>query len=241
MLVFIGVNIVVSASVTLLVLNLWDAGRTTAHPVPTAVPTSIAAASGPTAVVATATAVPPTSAPRSYVVEPGDTLSSISRRFEVPLADLLAANNLKDGDLLSIGQTLSIPAGSAPIANATASPTPIRPQANVTQSIALGDAFVTIREIVSSGDLTKEAVVLTNLGGKVNLKGWTLADGEDHKFTFPDITLLPNAELNVHTARGTNTAADLYWGQTATRWAATGTIAYLRDPTAKLIATYRVP
>jgi LysM repeat protein len=246
MAIFIGINILVSASVTLLVLSVWDAGRSPAHPIPTLAPTVIAAAPTTSVIAPTATpaSIPPTAAPASriYFVQSGDTLSAIARNFDIPIADLLAANNLKDGDLLSIGQKLIIPTGNSPTPLAvTPSPTPIKPRPVSTQSIALGDAFVTIREIVSNGRLSEEAVVLTNLGSKVNLKGWTLADGESHKYTFPDLTLLPNSEVNVHTKSGVNTATDLYWGQPEARWGATGAVAYLRDPNGKLIATYRVP
>jgi LysM repeat protein len=245
MAIFIGINILVSASVTLLVLSVWDAGRPPAHPIPTLAPTVIAAAPTTPSVVAptsTLASIPSTAASgaRTYFVQSGDTLSAIARNFDIPIADLLAANNLKDGDLLSIGQKLIIPTGNSP-APLALTPSPIKPRPAGTQSIALGDAFVTIREIVSKDKLFEEAVVLTNLGSQVNLKGWTLADGEGHKFTFPDLTLLPNAEVNIHTRSGVNTATDLYWGQSAALWGATGTVAYLRDQNGKLIATYRVP
>lgn len=245
MAIFIGLNILVSASVTLLVLNLWDAGRSPARAMPTLAPTVIAVAMPTDQVVApTPTAVPPTpiAASRTYIVQAGDTLSAIARNLNIPVADLMAANHLRDGDLLSIGQTLIVPGGGGstpPVV--TPSSTPIRPRPVTTQSIALGDAFVTIREIVSNGQLSAEAVVLTNLGNKINLKGWTLADGEGHRFTFPDLTLLPNAEVKLHTGAGANTAIDLYWNQLVALWSGTGTVAYLRDPDGKLIATYRVP
>jgi len=44
-----------------------------------------------------------------YVVQPGDTLSSIAVRFNVKVADLLAANNMTDPNLLAVGQQLVIP------------------------------------------------------------------------------------------------------------------------------------
>lgn len=44
-----------------------------------------------------------------YIVQPGDTLSSIAVRFNVTLADLLAANNMTDPNLLAAGQQLVIP------------------------------------------------------------------------------------------------------------------------------------
>jgi LysM repeat protein len=241
---FLGLNVVVSVAVTLIVLNLWDAGRATSctAPTPVAASQNVPTANGAVLSTASPTALPTAaSRPAQYVVQSGDTLSSIARDFDVAVDQLLAANNLTDGDLLSIGQKLVIP-GSG-VSAAAATPTPIRPRPVVTatESVALGDAFVTIREINSGGTLGQEQVVLTNIEAKVNLVGWTLADGEGHKFTFPDLTLLAKAEVKVHTARGANSAADLYWGQTEARWGASGTVAYLRDPTGRLIATYRVP
>ena len=249
MAIFLGLNVVVSVVVTLVVLTLWDSGRAASRAVPTAMPTSSAAVAVPAnnatsnqATAPTGAPAVPTATPRatSYTVKSGDTLSSISRDFDVSLADLQAANNLRDGDLLTIGQKIVIPVdGTTPIP----SPTPIRPRPVVTstQSIALGDAFVTIREITDGGSLSQELVILTNIGAKVNLAGWTRVDSEGRKFTFPDLTLLTSAEVKVHTTSGTNTATDLYWGQTTPRWGASGTVAYLRDPADKLIATYRVP
>lgn len=44
-----------------------------------------------------------------YKVKPGDTLSKISARLEVPLIRLIYANNLADPNSLSVGQQLLIP------------------------------------------------------------------------------------------------------------------------------------
>ncbi len=44
-----------------------------------------------------------------YIVQSGDTLSSISSRFNVDLTDLMTANDLSDPNLLSAGQELVIP------------------------------------------------------------------------------------------------------------------------------------
>jgi murein DD-endopeptidase MepM/ murein hydrolase activator NlpD len=44
-----------------------------------------------------------------YIVQPGDTLSLISSRFNVDLADLMNANGISDPNLLSAGQELVIP------------------------------------------------------------------------------------------------------------------------------------
>lgn len=70
------------------------------------------------------TAVPPTDGGSGgqggetiHVVAPGDTLYSISQRYGVPMADIMAANNLVNPNYLVVGQQLVIPApgsGSTP-------------------------------------------------------------------------------------------------------------------------------
>lgn len=44
-----------------------------------------------------------------YIVQPGDTMSSIANRFNIPLNDLLAANPTIDPNLLGQGQQVLIP------------------------------------------------------------------------------------------------------------------------------------
>src|SRR5512139_7123 len=244
--VFIVINIVVSALTVLLILNAWEAGRTTPR---AAVPTAVPTLNAPAQTQVAATVMAPTKTPtpantQKYTVQSGDTLSEIARKFDVSVADIKALNNLPNPYILSEGQVLLIPGSPltptptrVPIPTSTRAPLPV---ITGTASTALGDFFVTIREIKVPGSLTNEQVILTNLSGQVNMAGWTMTDGEGNQFTFPSLSLLSKGEVIVHTAKGTNSATDLYWGQSAPVWAS-GKVAYLRDPNSKLIATYQVP
>lgn len=246
---FIGINILVSAITALLVMNLWESNRAAPRPIiPTAVPTLNAVAQTQVAATATAapTVIPTPGNSRKYIVASGDTLSAIAAKFDVSVDDLVAANKLSNVDILSLGQILIIPGSPltptptlVPIPTSTRSPLPTLPVSG-TAATALGEYFVTIREIKSPGALAAEQVILTNLSGQVNMAGWTMTDGEGNKFTFPNLTLLSKGEVTVHTGKGTNTPTDLYWGQAEPRWSK-NKVAYLRDPSGKLIATYQVP
>ncbi len=62
--------------------------------------------------------IQPLSADSEYIVKKGDTLYSISRKYELTVAELRAANNLSESDILKAGEKLVIP--SADISNAAA-------------------------------------------------------------------------------------------------------------------------
>ena len=76
---------------------------------------------------ASAAPKPKTSAPGTYTVQSGDTLSAISRKTGVSTASLKQANGMSDG-LLRIGQTLTIPSGAvAATTLASAKPAAVDP------------------------------------------------------------------------------------------------------------------
>jgi hypothetical protein len=51
----------------------------------------------------------------SYQIKSGDTLWEISRKFDVDLSSLLVLNGLNSDSILSIGQSIKIPAQNAPL------------------------------------------------------------------------------------------------------------------------------
>lgn len=114
--------------------------------------------------------------------------------------------------------------------------------ANPAQTISPQDKIpVQIESIVGAGTLSVEtAVIHYNGSGQLNLAGWQLKDEDGNAFTFPQLTLYQNGSVQVHTAAGTNTVIDLYWGAPEAVWSS-GENARLYDPQGNLRAFYRVP
>ena len=82
----------------------------------------------------------------TYKVEKGDTLYSISRKYQITVAELRAANNLSENDVIKVGQKLKIP--TADISNAAALATDNKATTNPSGAT------------LSSGTATKEYTVV---------------------------------------------------------------------------------
>jgi LysM repeat protein len=207
--------------------------------------------------------------PTVYIVQAGDTLSSIARKFDVSLEDLMQANGITDPDYVLLGQELLIPIGGLPQVTPTFTPVPVptdtplpfnpptplpsgatppaEPAATVgptsTAVPTLTSASVgeirLVLQVLNPGDLTNEMVQVVNQGPFVRLAGWTLSDEDGNVYTFPDFSLWGGGAVNVHTASGPNTTTDLYWGQPNAVWDA-DELATLQDAEGTVIATYMV-
>jgi hypothetical protein len=98
-----------------------------------------------------------------------------------------------------------------------------------------------IATLVGAGIPSSEMVVIRNAGqSQVNLNGWELKDEDSNVYTFGDLNLLPGGAVQLHTAPGTDTLIDRYWGLTASAWRS-GETASLLDPAGSVSSTYKVP
>jgi len=157
--------------------------------------------------------------PTTYIVQAGDTLSSIATRFQVSLEDLMRANGLDNPDYLMLGQPLIIPVGGLPSVTPTFTPlppspatplpfeppTPLPPDASppmvpaatllptptpVPTLTPVPASEVRISlTVLNPGDVTKEAVYLVNRGLYVRMSGWILSNGGEATYTFPEFGL----------------------------------------------------
>lgn len=247
---FILINIIVSATVVVLVLFWWEQRQTeTAEPTPLPileVTAPIATAVFDPQSLSTDTPEPEGNQPLIHIVKAGETLGSISQFYEVDMDDIMAVNGISNPNLLSVGQELQIPIGGIPTPAPPATNTP--PPAQIPSPIptedlsATGEAIVEITAVTGEGRLSEEMVQITNRGGQqIALLSWQLADADGHRYTFGPVTLFGDgAAIQLHTETGVDTPADLYWGLETPIWAS-GELVTLADADGNTQATYQIP
>ena len=100
---------------------------------------------------------------------------------------------------------------------------------------------VKIISVVGAGTLSIETVTIQYRGsGELDLTAWHLKDSNGNDFIFPPFKLFPNGAVQVHTASGTNTAVDLYWGNNKAAWSS-GENVILTDANGNPQDSYPVP
>ncbi len=265
----IGVNALISLVVSLLVVLvvgpwLYDAPPTKGEPVVST------PAKDPTASTIVAAQPTPTPTPRAepveYVVQTGDTLGTIAEQFGISTDALMAMNSLTDPNLIRVGQTLFIPAASesfsTPTPTATLAPPASEPQATTefvlppadisltptpsptpiptATAPPLGQISVNIANVLGYGNLDEEQILIANTGPGVQLVGWTLNGSAMGTYTFPNMFLFNGGQVAIHTATGSDSYTDLYWGLDQPAWQSGDTVT-LKNIKGEIIATYIIP
>ncbi|GAB4331606.1 MAG: hypothetical protein Kow0010_17110 [Dehalococcoidia bacterium] len=91
---------------------LFGGGDDDDEPTPTATtaaspPAATTTATAPATETPAATETP--GGPRTYTVQPGDTLGAIAQQFGVTVEAIVVANGIDDPDFIDVGQVLVIP------------------------------------------------------------------------------------------------------------------------------------
>ena len=220
----IVLNIFVSAVVVLGILYWWDSrdgNESESDTEIVAVPTAGATqAPFPTQPAAVEEAAEPEAEVPSHTVQAGDTLGRISAQFDVSVDDIMAANGLDNPNFLQVGQVLIIPVGGlaadSPETEAPADEEPPSepPPPLDTQLPTEGEAIVEIANVAGVGEVEEEAILIKNSGEMpIALLGWRLTDEDGRAYTFGQVTLFgEGAAITLHSGRGVEGPADLYWG-----------------------------
>ena len=98
------------------------------------------------------------------------------------------------------------------------------------------------RSVTGAGELSQEAVTITNLGDRpVGLSGWKIRTEGGTEYTFGLFTLFGDGSAVIlHTESGVDSLGELYWGQTESLWQPGETVTLL-DAEGSVQATFVVP
>jgi len=232
-LIYLGLNVIVSAVTTLVVIAIFGRGQRAEPVIPT--PTVDLVAQVAQALPTETPAPEPTPTPFLYLVRSGDTLYEIARSFGISVEDLMAANDLEDANDLDVGQELEIPGGELVI-QATEAAAQVEPLATIP-----GPTFqVLIAAVEGAGDLSRELIRLENVDGQVSMQGWTLLDGNREVYRFPDFTFYSRGAVEIHTVEGSDSPVELHIGSNSALWEP-GTEIRLLDADGTVQSVFQIP
>ena len=112
----------------------------------------------------------------SYKVNKGDTLYSISRKYQITVAELRAANNLSENDVLKAGQKLIIPEADISTAvalsgnNNNKSDSPVNTSNTTEIEVKKGDTLyslskkygLTVADLLAINNLDSSSVIIVS-------------------------------------------------------------------------------
>jgi LysM repeat protein len=224
---YLALNVLVSAATMLGVLYWWDS---THHSAAIALASLTALPAGYTTPLPTGR---PSPTPRTYTVQPGDTLGAIAEKFGVSVDDLIALNNIQDPDVLDPGTRLIIPARAQ-------TEQPVSQYPTVTPKEGEAVPWPVIDSVLSPGVIGNEAVKIVNPGPNATLTGWRLRTPGGAEYVFKEFSLVAQGAVLIHTAAGIDTSIDLYWDLKEPAWHS-GDEVQLLDALGNLRSVFFIP
>ncbi len=154
----------------------------------------------------------------TYKVEKGDTLYSISRKYQLTVAELRAANNLSENDVIKVGQKLKIPSADISAAAALATDNKATTSSGASLSAATptkdytvvkGDTLysiakkngMTLAELMALNNLDNSSVI--KVGQKLKIAAATAA--AENKSAVPEPVEGPSKTTSTGTTGTTTT------------------------------------
>jgi hypothetical protein len=108
-------------------------------------------------------------------------------------------------------------------------------------TLVSGTVKADIISVTGTGVLADESVIIQNSSDTpLVLTGWTLKNSQEITYTFPQLTLYPGGNIQVHTGSGTDSSANLYWAYSTPVWKS-GELAALYDTQNIARSFYRIP
>jgi hypothetical protein len=90
----------------------------------------------------------------------------------------------------------------------------------------------------TNAHINKEWIsIINDTSSSIQLKGWTIRDKANHKFTFGTTTIKAHTRLLLLTGKGSPVPNHRYWGSGNYIWNNDGDTAYLRNPAGATVDT----
>ena len=163
----------------------------------------------------------------SYKVNKGDTLYSISRKYQITVAELRAANNLSENDVLKAGQKLIIPEADISTAvalsghNNNKSDSPVNTSNTTEIEVKKGDTLyslskkygLTVADLLAINNLDSSSVI--KVGQKLKVRTTSLSNASQNKSKAVNVN---NDIKVVEKAPDTRTYGATVTADTNTKW-----------------------
>ena len=163
----------------------------------------------------------------SYKVNKGDTLYSISRKYQITVAELRAANNLSENDILKAGQKLIIPEADISTAvalsgnNNNKSDSPVNTSNTTEIEVKKGDTLyslskkygLTVADLLAINNLDSSSVI--KVGQKLKVRTTSLSNASQNKSKAANVN---NDIKVVEKAPDTRTYGATVTADTNTKW-----------------------